>query len=231
MLAQLLTHPFILFLQDTCPFYLIVSTIRLRAYEAKYLAFLSFVATKSEYPSIMPKESSRLRKLVFQSSPDSPAECNYFDAVRYPFPLKFQSSPDSPAGCNSAVTDMMRISIGFNPHPTHQPGATCTLYGTCRATCVSILTRLTSRVQRPPDSIQYIASTSFCVSILTRLTSRVQRVARLSASTTVKCFNPHPTHQPGATMNPRPKKPSLDVSILTRLTSRVQQCSISSGIK
>ena len=153
------------------------------------------------HPTRRPGATSGVQKkqqriiVLFQSSPDPKAGCNFGDRPHVcavesfnPHPTRrpgatrrttgvmrqslFQSSPDPKAGCNFAKHCGTRHVDGFNPHPTRRPGAT-----------------------RSPQSLRGCLSS----------------------------FNPHPTRRPGATFPVRSGCARKTVSILTRPEGRVQR--------
>ena len=136
-----------------------------------------------------------------------------------------QSSPNSSVGCNDAVMETCQWWLCFNPHPTHQSGATTTPNASCFTACrfqsspnssvgcngsIKAITALASVGFNPHPTHQSGATpiapallVTSVVSILTQLISRVQRTVGIISAWYNMSFNPHPTHQSGATYTRR----------------------------
>ena len=107
----------------------------------------------------------------------------------------FQSSPDACAGRNEGAMDSDRIDCGFNPRPTHAPGATMNFTPKDPDSKVSILARRMRRAQHGPW-FRWMLRTMF-QSSPDACAGRNPPPAMCSAE--LECFNPRPTHAPGAT--------------------------------
>ena len=135
----------------------------------------------------------------------------------------FQSSPDAMAGCDQSSRVARTLApLGFNPHPTRWPGATCGFRPFARA--VAMFQSSPDAMAGCDDGDLAAATRPAHVSILTRRDGRVR--PPIASSPTRPCapfqsspdamagcdqrwsprcephryrFNPHPTRWPGAT--------------------------------
>ena len=114
---------------------------------------------------------------------------------RIPMLFRFQSSPDACAGRNRATRRRCASRRGFNPRPTHAPGAT--------TACATAPWEATSFNPRP-----------------THAPGATGMRVRLDEGEIG--FNPRPTHAPGATDYKAKRAALYAVSILARRMRRAQ---------
>ena len=135
------------------------------------------------------------RSNLFQSSPDACAGRNFAILVGVVLRRGFNPRPTHAPGATGAIRRSNDLRLSFNPRPTHAPGATCSAW-------VSPASR--KRFQSSPDA---------CAG---------RNHAKLIAEHDGLGFNPRPTHAPGATLVSPSSVSGAGVSILARRMRRAQ---------